>query len=261
MVWQAVAKDFFESLTDEFIGPLLESQPPWEVLKILKDYLYSVLPEIPKLILMEKPLPEAFFVTVEGEIIPLRELKKEKDEFYFKGKKLKGAILNADVYIKGRRFYFGEGVVVEPFAYLEEPCYFSNNTQVRHAAYVRGSVYTGKGAIIGHTTEVKNSIFLQRAKAAHFAYVGDSILGAEVNLGAGTKLANLKFLRNEIILEINGKKINTGLKKFGAILGDRVQTGCNVVLLPGTLIGKDSFIYPGITPPSGFYPPRTKIKN
>lgn len=261
MIWQTIIKDFFEALGDEFIGPLLESAPPWEVLKILKEYLFNSMPEIPKLIPKENPLSEALFVTLEGEIIALRELKKEKDGFYFKGEKLKGAILKAGVYIKGSKFYFGEGVVVEPFAYLEEPCYFSCRTQVRHAAYVRGSVYTGKGAVIGHTTEVKNSIFLQGAKAAHFAYVGDSILGAEVNLGAGTKLANLKFLRKEIILEMKGEKINTGLKKLGAILGDRVQTGCNAVLLPGTLIGKDSFIYPGITAPSGFYPPRTKIKN
>ncbi|MFN3505556.1 MAG: hypothetical protein ACK4Y7_05050 [Caldimicrobium sp.] len=261
MVWQAIVEDFFESLEEEVVGNLLLIKPPWEVLKVLKEYLYSTLPEIPKLIPMEKPLPEAFFVTTEGEIIPLRELKEEKEGFYFRGEILKGAILKAGVYIKGRRFYFGEGVVVEPFSYLEEPCYFSPYTQIRHAAYVRGSVYTGKGAVIGHTTEVKNSIFLRDAKAAHFAYVGDSILGAEVNLGAGTKLANLKFLRKEIILEIKGEKINTGLKKMGAILGDRVQTGCNAVLLPGTLIGKDSFLYPGISAPTGYYPPRTKIKN
>lgn len=261
MLWETLKEEFFESLEEEFLGELLQRKAPWEVLRELKEYLYSHLPSLPRLVPKETPLPKSLFVTTEGTVIPFEEIKKEGASFYYMGEEIRGAVIMAGTFIKGNKIYLGEKVVVEPYVYIEEPCYFSEGTQIRHAAYVRGSVYTGKGAVIGHTTEVKNSLFLRGAKAAHFAYVGDSILGAEVNLGAGTKLANLKFLRREILLEIKGERINTGLKKMGAILGDRVQTGCNSVLQPGTLIGKDSIIYPGVSAPSGYYPPRKKIKS
>ena len=114
--------------------------------------------------------------------------------------------------------------------------------------------------MIGHTTEVKNSIFFSEAKAAHFAYVGDSILGKNVNLGAGTKLANLKFTKKEIVIEYEGEKYKTGLKKFGAIIGDGAQTGCNSVLQPGTLLGKRSFVFPAKVAGPGVFPPESKIK-
>jgi NDP-sugar pyrophosphorylase family protein len=261
MNWEDLRNLFFEDLKAEWIGERLLKQPPWEVLKELKSFLYDSLPEIPRILSQKQPLLEDYFLSTEGDLIPLNQITKEEDNYFFRGTKIKGAILMAGTYIKGTRFYFGEGVIVEPFSYLEEPAYFSEGTQIRHASYVRGSVYTGKGAVIGHTTEVKNSIFLKGAKAAHFAYVGDSILGAEVNLGAGTKLANLKFLKREITFEINEVKFKTGLRKMGAILGDRVQTGCNVVLQPGTLLGKGSVVYPGMTAGSGFFPPGSKIKS
>ena len=107
---------------------------------------------------------------------------------------------------------------------------------------------------------MKNSILFSKAKAPHFAYVGDSIIGREVNLGAGTKLANLKFTRKEIVIEFEGRKYRTGLKKMGAIIGDFSQTGCNSVLQPGTLLGKRSFVFPVACPPAGVYPPRTRLK-
>jgi len=114
--------------------------------------------------------------------------------------------------------------------------------------------------VCGHTTEAKNAIFFPGAKASHFAYVGDSILGEGVNLGAGTKLANLRFLRGEITVEVGGRLFRTGLRKFGAILGDKVQTGCNSVLQPGTLVGQGSFIFPGVVAGPGFIPKGSKIK-
>ncbi len=260
MDWGTLKNLFFDNLKDEWIGNLLLKQPPWEALKALKSFLYDNLPKIPDTLSQRQPLQEDLFLTDQGEVIPLKELNWEEGHYLFKGEKLKGALLMAGAYIKGRSFYFGEGVIVEPFCYLEEPAYFSARTQIRHASYVRGSVYTGERAVIGHTSEIKNSILLKGAKAAHFAYVGDSLLGEDVNLGAGTKLANLKFLKREITFEINGIKIKTGLKKMGAILGDRVQTGCNAVLQPGTLLGKDSVVYPGVTTGSGFFPPGSKIK-
>ncbi|MGC9141201.1 MAG: hypothetical protein ACP5IN_02395 [Caldimicrobium sp.] len=260
MIWSKILPDFFENLFDEKVGDLLTENPPWEVLKKLKEFLFEIVFELPRLIPLERPLPESLFLTTDGELIPLKEIKRIEGKYYFKDEEVKGAILMAGAILKGKKIFFEEGVIVEPYAYLEEPCYFSAGTQIRHCAYVRGSVYTGKGAVIGHTTEVKNSIFLSQAKAAHFAYVGDCILGREVNLGAGTKLANFKFMKKEITLQIEGEIIKTGLKKMGAVLGDRVQTGCNSVIQPGTLIAKNSFVYPGVSAPSGYFPKGSKIK-
>lgn len=138
----------------------------------------------------------------------------------------------------------GEGTIVEPGAYIKGPCIIGQNCEIRHGAYIRGNVVIGNRCVIGHDTEVKNAIFLNQAQAAHFAYVGDSILGNGVNLGAGAKCANLKFNHQQIVIEWNGEKIPTGLKKFGAILADGAQLGCNCVTCPGTFIGKNSFCNP-----------------
>lgn len=132
------------------------------------------------------------------------------------------------------------GAVVEPGAYLEGPCFIGAGSVVRHGAYVRGYVVTGRGCVIGHATEVKHSIFLDEAKAAHFAYVGDSILGQGVNLGAGTKCANLRLDNGPV--RIAG--METGRRKLGALLGDGVQLGCNCVTNPGTVMGKGASAYP-----------------
>lgn len=137
--------------------------------------------------------------------------------------------------------FIDEGTIVEPGAFIEGPCWIGKNCQIRHGAYIRGNVIIGNNCVIGHTTEVKNSIFLNGAKASHFAYVGDSILGNEVNLGAGTKLANLRFDRKEIIVNHTHP---TGLKKLGAILGDGAQTGCNAVTNPGAIFLKNSKCFP-----------------
>lgn len=154
----------------------------------------------------------------------------------------------------------GKGSVVEPGAYIQGPCVIGENCVIRHGAYVRGNLIAGDHCLIGHDTEVKNAIFLDHAYAAHFAYLGDSILGNRVNLGAGTKCANLKFNKKNIIVEFQGKKIDTGLRKFGAILGDDVQTGCNVVTNPGTLCGKRAICYAGISV-NGIIPPDSIVKN
>lgn len=138
----------------------------------------------------------------------------------------------------------GKGAIIEPGAYIKGPCIISEGCTVRHGAYIRGNVILGKGSVVGHDSEVKNSIFLNLAHAAHFAYVGDSILGNEVNLGAGTILSNLRLDRKEIILHHEGKKISTGLRKFGAILGDGTQLGCNTVTNPGALTQKGVYSYP-----------------
>lgn len=139
------------------------------------------------------------------------------------------------------RVFIGQGTVVEPGAYIKGPCIIGANCEVRHGAYIRGNVIVGDGCVIGHATEVKNSIFLNGAKAGHFAYLGDSILGNGVNLGAGTKCANLRFDGGSIRVK---QRIDSGLRKFGLIAGDGVQTGCNSVTNPGTVMGKGSVLGP-----------------
>jgi len=140
----------------------------------------------------------------------------------------------------------GPGSVIEPGAYVQGPCIIGSGCQIRHGAYIRGNCIIGDGAVIGHTTEIKNSIVFDRAHAAHFAYVGDSILGSGVNLGAGVKCANLCLHAGQVFVRYNGEKIATGRRKFGAIIGDFSQIGCNTVLNPGTLLSKEVHVFPGV---------------
>ncbi len=138
----------------------------------------------------------------------------------------------------------GEGTVIEPGVYIKGPCIIGENCTIRHGAYIRGNLIAGNGCVIGHDTEVKNSVMLDRAQAAHFAYLGDTILGNRVNLGAGTKCANLKLDHKNILIHFGEQVIDTNLKKFGAIIGDDCQIGCNCVTNPGAMLGKQVFSYP-----------------
>lgn len=138
----------------------------------------------------------------------------------------------------------GKGSVVEPGAYIKGPCVIGERCTIRQGAYIRGDLLAGNDCVIGHTTEVKHAIFLNGVHAAHFAYVGDSILGHRVNLGAGTKCANLRLDNQEVVIHYAGKRYETGLRKFGAIIGDDCQTGCNSVTNPGTLLGPKVCCYP-----------------
>lgn len=162
-----------------------------------------------------------------------------------------------------------EGAVVEHGAYIIGPAYIGRGAVVRHGAYVREDVILLDGAVLGHTSEAKNALFLPGAHAPHFAYVGDSILGHRVNLGAGTKLSNLGILsdkdpatgmRPTIHLTIDEEKLDTGLSKFGAILGDDVQTGCNAVLNPGCVIGPRTLVYANASLRKGYHPADSIIK-
>lgn len=134
------------------------------------------------------------------------------------------------------RITIGKNTVLEPGAYIKGPCIIGDNCTVRHGAYIRGDFICGNNCVIGHTTEVKHSIFLNHAAAAHFAYVGDTILGNNVNLGAGTKCANLRFDNGKVNVHDEGERIPTGLRKFGAVFGDGAQSGCNSVTNPGTIL-------------------------
>ena len=170
------------------------------------------------------------------------------------------AIIEAGSYIQGDQIELRAGAVIEAGAWVTGPTILGPGTVVRNGAYIRGGVLTGERAVIGHTTEVKSSIFLNDAKAPHFAYVGDSVLGNRVNLGAGTKLSNLKITGTEVKIRVAEEKIPTGLRKFGAIVGDGTETGCNSVLNPGVLLGRDCLVYPALSVRSGYYKASTTIK-
>jgi NDP-sugar pyrophosphorylase family protein len=168
--------------------------------------------------------------------------------------------LSSSVYLVNlSKISIGMGTVVEPGAFIEGPCIIGKNCTIRHGAYIRGNVVMGDGCVIGHDTEVKHSIFLNRAKAPHFNYVGDSILGNDVNLGAGVKCANTRFDHQPIIIVVKGAKLETRLTKLGAIVGDGAQVGCNCVTNPGTLLGKGCYCYPCLNV-HGFIPEKGKVK-
>ncbi len=149
--------------------------------------------------------------------------------------------------LEGSGIIICEGAKVEATAFIRGPAFIGTGTEVRHGAYVRGNVIAGENCVIGHTTEMKNAILLNDAKAGHFAYVGDSILGNRVNLGAGTKLANLKVVKDAVSIRHEKEVISTGLRKFGAILGDDVEMGCNSVTNPGTILAKRSIVCPCVS--------------
>jgi NDP-sugar pyrophosphorylase family protein len=169
-----------------------------------------------------------------------------------RGTVMDGAFVTGQVFI-------GEGTVVEPGACLFGPAYIGRNCVVRSGAYVRGEVLVGDGCVLGHASEFKNCILMDGAQCPHFNYVGDSILGFRSHLGAGVIVSNLKVTRDEIIVRIDDRTYPTGLRKFGAILGDCAEIGCNAVLNPGTLVGPRTLAYP-LTSLRGYYPPDSVIK-
>ena len=153
----------------------------------------------------------------------------------------------------------GKGTLIEPGVYIQGPCIIGKECIIRHGAYIREEVICGDHCAIGHSAELKHSILLDYAAATHFVYVGDSILGNKVNLGAGVKCANVRLDRREVSVVFEGERFKTGLKKFGAIIGDYSQIGCNCVLNPGTLVGKESISHP-LQSLSGYIPPRSQVK-
>lgn len=149
---------------------------------------------------------------------------------------------------------------IEPGAVVRGPAIIGEGTEIRTGAYLRGGVVIGAGCVVGAHSEVKRAILLDGAHAPHQNYVGDSILGRLVNLGAGTILSNVKNVGREVTFRHGEEIIHTGLRKLGAILGDGCRTGCNTVLNPGVLMGPGCVTYPSSSLRSGYYPPRTLIK-
>ena len=146
----------------------------------------------------------------------------------------------------GDNVFIGEGTVVEDGVMIKGPAIIGNNCRIRHNAYLRENVIIGDGCVVGNSTEIKNSILFNNAGAPHFNYLGDSILGHKAHLGAGAKISNIKLFPGNIMVEINGKTFDTGARKFGALLGDGAEVGCNAVLNPGSIVGRGAAIYPNV---------------
>jgi len=167
------------------------------------------------------------------------------------------ARLPPGVHLSGDRIAIGRGTRVDPGATIEGPVWIGRDCVIRPGAYIRGGVWIGDGCVVGASSEIKCSILLPHAKAPHLNYVGDSILGAGVNLGAGTILSNFRHDGREVRL---GPHLASGRRKLGAVLGDQVLTGCNCVLHPGVLVGRGTQIYPGVQLRPGIYPEASLVK-
>ena len=168
--------------------------------------------------------------------------------------------LPAGVHVLGGPISIAPGCTVEPGAVLRGPLIVGASCEIRTGAYLRGGVVLGRGCVVGAHSELKRAVLLDWAHAPHQNYVGDSILGARVNLGAGTILSNVKNIGREVSFRHGDRVVHTGLRKLGAILGDGCRTGCNTVLNPGVLMGPGCVTYPNTSLPSGFYPARTLVK-
>lgn len=179
-----------------------------------------------------------------------------------------------EVHLSGDRIAIGRGARIHPGVVLEGPLFIGEDVEIRPGAYVRGGVWIGYGCVVGASTEIKRAILLPGARAPHLNYVGDSILGAGVNLGAGTILSNFRHDGREVRIGSAGTlrpaaagagaeervAIPSGRRKLGAVLGDGVLTGCNCVLHPGVVVGRETHLYPGVQLRSGIYPERSVVK-
>jgi NDP-sugar pyrophosphorylase family protein len=146
----------------------------------------------------------------------------------------------------GDQVFIGEGTVVEDGAMIKGPAIIGKNCQIRHNAYIRDHVIVGDGCIVGNSCELKNVLLFNNCQVPHFNYLGDSILGYKAHIGAGVIASNLKSLSGNVTVEKDGVPFDTGLRKFGALLGDGAEVGCNSVLNPGSIIGRGAMIYPGV---------------
>jgi len=172
-----------------------------------------------------------------------------------------GEKLSPDEYLSPAPLvWIHKSAVVAPSASITGPCIIGPETEVRHCAFIRGNALVGAGAVVGNSTELKNVILFDGVQVPHYNYVGDSVLGYRAHLGAGAITSNVKGDRTLVAVKHAGGVIETGLKKFGAILGDFVEVGCNAVLNPGTVIGRMSMVYP-LTSVRGVVPERSILKH
>lgn len=165
---------------------------------------------------------------------------------------------------RGEDIWVAKSAAVAPTACLNGPLIIDEDAEIRHCAFIRGSAIVGKGSVVGNSTELKNVIIFNSVQVPHYNYVGDSVLGYKSHMGAGSITSNVKSDKTLVVVKDKDEQIETGLKKFGAMLGDYVEVGCNSVLNPGTVIGRNSNVYPtscvrGVVPANSIYKSKTEI--
>ncbi len=193
------------------------------------SYPWEVLPEIGN------------FIMKLGESLPEDEYVKKRDDIWI----ARNAKISSTVSVKG-------------------PCIIGKNAEIRHCAYIRGNVIIGEDCVVGNSTELKNSLLFNRVQVPHYNYVGDSILGYKSHFGAGVITSNIKSDRTPVVIRFNAAKVDTGLIKVGALIGDNVEVGCNTVLNPGTIVGRSTNIYPlsmvrGYVPANSIYKKKGEV--
>ncbi len=156
--------------------------------------------------------------------------------------------------------WVGEGTTIAPTASVNGPVIIGKNVEIRHSAFIRGSAVIGNGCVVGNSCEIKNAFIFDAVQIPHFNYVGDSVMGYKSHIGAGVILSNVKSVPGNVTVRTPDGFIDTGLRKFSAIIGDFTEAGCNAVFNPGTLVGKECIIYP-LTSVRGIIPARTIVKN
>ena len=207
--------------------------------------------EIKELLDLEKTIAAELF---EGKTYPW-EVLSEINDFILK----LGASLSADEFDNPTEgVWIAKDAKVFPSAYIGAPCIIDHEAEVRHCAFIRGSAIVGKGAVVGNSTELKNVVLFDKVQVPHYNYVGDSVLGYKAHMGAGSITSNVKSDKSLVVIKQPDNFIETGRKKVGAILGDNVEIGCNSVLNPGTVVCRESNVYPtscvrGVIPERSIY--------
>lgn len=212
---------------------------------------------VSKLYSLEQTIAKDLFegVTYPWEVLP------KISEFIVK----LGNTLSSDEYEKrGENIWIAKSASVAPTAYINGPAIIGKDAEIRHCAFIRGNAIVGEGAVVGNSTELKNVILFNKVQVPHYNYVGDSILGYKSHMGAGSITSNVKSDKKLVIVKTSEGNIETGLKKFGAMLGDEVEVGCGSVLNPGTVIGSHTNIYPlssvrGFVPGGSIYKKQNEI--
>ncbi len=213
--------------------------------------------EIKELFDLDKTIAAKLF---EGKTYPWEVLDGIKDFIL-----ALGATLPEDEYDHpSEGVWIAKDATVFPSAYIGSPCIIDHDAEVRQCAFIRGSAIVGKGAVVGNSTELKNVVLFDKVQVPHYNYVGDSVLGYKAHMGAGSITSNVKSDKTLVVIKEPGKPIPTGRKKVGAMLGDNVEVGCNSVLNPGTVIGRESNVYPtscvrGVIPPRHIYKDKDNI--
>lgn len=196
----------------------------------------------------------------EGLVYPWEALPKIGDFI----RKL-GATLSEEEYEKvGEDVWIARDANVYPSAYIHGPAIIGKGAEVRHCAFIRGNALVGEGAVVGNSTELKNVVLFNKVQVPHYNYVGDSILGYRAHMGAGSITSNVKSDKKLVVVHTPEKEIETGIKKFGAMVGDNVEVGCGSILNPGTVVGRETNIYPlssvrGVVPEHSIYKKQGEI--